>query len=399
MQSASIDLRYICTAIGNLAGIPVRCYRGKELLFYHSVSPLPKDPVCLYIGELLQIREHVGYFITEHFDYYGVVTSGETRIILGPSRRTTESEQELRELAFRADVPKEQINDFVLAMKNIVNMPLDSIIQILLTLNHVLNGEKRSLADVTVFDGDLPPAQPRGGQMPELAPREDGGRQEHFNNSLATEQTLLTFVRHGDTEALNRWIAEAPAVNSGILAKEQLRQQKNTFIVTATLVCRAAIRGGVDVQDALALSDSYIQKCELLRDALSVNRLLFRMVLDYTERVERMRRDSAPSQLVLDVRNYILHHLSEPIRTAAVAEKLFLSRSKLSTKFKEETGQNLSDFILNEKTEEAKRLLRYTDKPLVSVGTYLGFSSQSHFTRTFKKYAGLTPAEYRARNT
>ncbi len=55
----------------------------------------------------------------------------------------------------------------------------------------------------------------------------------------------------------------------------------------------------------------------------------------------------------------------------------------------------LSDFILNEKTEEAKRLLRYSDKSVAAISAYLGFSSSGHFSRVFKKYAGITPNEYR----
>ena len=55
----------------------------------------------------------------------------------------------------------------------------------------------------------------------------------------------------------------------------------------------------------------------------------------------------------------------------------------------------LTDFILRKKSEEAGRLLTYTDKSLTSVSEYLGFSSQSHFARVFKKYMGMTPAEYR----
>ena len=58
-------------------------------------------------------------------------------------------------------------------------------------------------------------------------------------------------------------------------------------------------------------------------------------------------------------------------------------------------GETLTDFILKEKTEEAKRLLRYTDKTATMIGSYLGFSSQSHFSRVFRKYTGQTPAEYR----
>lgn len=50
-------------------------------------------------------------------------------------------------------------------------------------------------------------------------------------------------------------------------------------------------------------------------------------------------------------------------------EGLFLGRPCLSRKFKEETGESLMDVILKEKTEEAKRLLRYSDKPLTAIAS------------------------------
>lgn len=63
---------------------------------------------------------------------------------------------------------------------------------------------------------------------------------------------------------------------------------------------------------------------------------------------------------------------------------MFFSRTHLAAKFKKETGVTLTDFILKEKTEEAKHPLRYTDNPLTAISAYLGFSSQSHFTNVFR---------------
>jgi AraC-like DNA-binding protein len=80
-----------------------------------------------------------------------------------------------------------------------------------------------------------------------------------------------------------------------------------------------------------------------------------------------------------------------------IVSKKHLSRPYLSRKFIEETGESLTNFILKEKTEEAKRLLRYSDKTLTAISNYLGFSSQSHFSRVFKKFTGSAPGEYRAK--
>ena len=119
------------------------------------------------------------------------------------------------------------------------------------------------------------------------------------------------------------------------------------------------------------------------------------MVLDYTEQEARLRNGNSPANVETDVSNYVQHHLSEPINVEALAKSLFLSRTYLAAKFKKESGTTLTDFILKEKVEEAKRLLRYTDKHATAIAAYLGFSSQSHFANVFKKYTNKSPNEYR----
>ncbi len=205
-------------------------------------------------------------------------------------------------------------------------------------------------------------------------------------------------MRKGDTAALHTWMERAPAIRGGILAPEYLRQMKNIFIVTATLCSRAAIRGGLDVDDAFSLSDFYIQSCERLDTAEKITNLQYHMVLEFTERVERLHLGEHPGKLAVAVANYVQHHLSENISTEALAQSLFMGRSYLSAKFHRETGVKLNDFILQQKAEEAKRLLRYTDRSAASIGDYLAFSSPAHFSRVFKKYVGFTPNEYREKH-
>lgn len=395
----NLDLRYLCTVIGNLTGIPIRIYSGENRIFYYSLVQLSKDPMELYRRELFEIGTNVGYFVTENFFYYGIINSADTKIIIGPTRQISGSDQELQELAFRSDIPPEETEDFIRGIKSIVSMPLESIMQILCTVNHVLNGEKLTLQDISIYDAEQADLQKQLIEQQAVLDKsvyspEDQGTQ-NIHSSFQLEQTLMDMIRKGDTAALREWIASAPAVNGGKLAIDQLRQMKNTFIVTATLASRAAIRGGLDVDDAFSLSDSFIQKCELLSSPERIINLQYHMVLSFTERVERLRSGKSPSKLVIDVANYIQHHLSEAITAEAIAKSLYLSRPYLSRKFKLEVGESLTDFILKEKTEEAKRLLRYTDKTATAIGVYLGFSSQGHFARVFKKYAGATPHEYR----
>lgn len=397
----NIDLNYICTTIGNLARMPIRIFQNSAQIFYRSVVYLPKDPITAFRDEILAVDSHVSYFVTPYFHYYGILNSGEYKIIIGPTFQVKQSDQTLRELAFLCDVTKDETKEFLDGMHSILPMPLDSILQILCVVNYIVNNEKITINDIAIhekeqekltmtaeseraifqFDRDINTAE-----LPEL------------HNTLALEQTILNFIRQGDTLRLREWIKDIPAVHGGTLAFDQIRQLKNTFIITAALASRAAIRGGMDIDDAFTLSDAYIQKCELMNTIEQITNLQYHMIFEYTQRVEKLRLVKVPSKFIADITNYVQHHLSEPISTEEMAKALFMNRSWMAVKFKQETNMTLTDFILKEKTEEAKRLLRYTDKPITSISAYLGFSSQSHFSRTFKKYTGSLPNEYRKRH-
>ncbi len=393
-----IDWEYLTRSVARLSGIPVRAYRnGTELSRCFPVT-LPRDPLEVCRKEVFAVTEHVGFYVSPLFHYYGVLNAGDIKIVVGPTAQIMADAQKLRELAFRADVPPEEVPAFVEGMNAIVRLPVETLLQMLCTMNHFLNGgEKLELSDLAIHETEQ--ALIKSGVERRRTSRvyeEVPAQQAH--NTLALEEALMGIVRRGDSVALRRWLSAAPAIQGGTIAGDQLRQLRNLFIVTATLVSRAAIRGGMRQDDAFSLSDAYIQRAELLTSHSKIQNLQYNMLLEYTEQVEKLRRGEHTTKLSLDVANYVRHHLSEPVSVEKMAEAFFLSRPYLSSKFKQETGQTLTDFILKEKTEEAKRLLRYSDKPLSAISAYLGFSSHGHFSRVFKKYAGLTPGEYREKH-
>ena len=394
-----VDYEYLARSMARLSGVPVRLFEGERLLCQFFPAPLAKDPMELCKTEIFSISSNVGYFSSSVlFHCYGVLNNGDMRIVIGPTSQIMSDIQKLRELAFRLDVPKDEVQTFVDGMCAIIPLPAETVLQILCTVNHMLNGEKLELSDVAIFDDEqiLIKTDVEKSRTERTYSEDTVAKQAH--NTLAIEEALMGIVRNGDTVALRRWLSQAPAVQGGKLAGDQLRQQRNLFIVTATLASRAAIRGGMREDDAFSLSDSYIQRAELLSSYSRIMNLQYNMILEFTEQVEKLHRGKHESKFALDVANYIRHHLSETISVDKMAEEFFLSRPHFSTKFKQETGVTLTDFILNEKTEEAKRLLRYSDKTASAISVYLGFSSQGHFARVFKKYAGCTPNEYRQKH-
>ena len=395
----TIDYEYLTRSIARLSGIPVRAYRGGTELCRFFPVDLPRDPLEDCREEVFAVSEHVGFYASPLFHYYGVLNAGEFRIVIGPTAQIMADEQKLRELAFRLGVPREQVPAFAEGMNAIVRLPAETLLQMLCTLNLFLNGgEKLELADLAIHETEQMLIKTGVEQRRTSRVYDQDAPSEQEHNTLAIEEALMGIVSRGDSVALRRWLASAPAVRGGTIAGDQLRQLRNTFIVTATLVSRAAIRGGMRQGDAFSLSDAYIRRAELLKSHTGILNLQYNMLSEFTEQVEKLRRGANATRLSIDVANYVRHHLSEPISVAKMAGEFFLSRPYLSSRFKRETGRTLTDFILSEKTEEAKRLLRYSDRPLSAVSAYLGFSSHGHFSRVFRKYAGMTPGEYREKH-
>lgn len=92
---------------------------------------------------------------------------------------------------------------------------------------------------------------------------------------------------------------------------------------------------------------------------------------------------------------YIEAHLDEVIRLQDLANVANLSEFHLQRSFKESCGVSPHHFIAHRRIERAKEQIRSGD-PLAQIAEACGFSSQSHFTRSFKAGVGVTPAGYRS---
>lgn len=388
----NIDLKYIATTIANLANIPIRIYENNQQIFYYATMNLIVDPIILNISDILKIEDHISYYINRDFFYYGIINYDKFKIILGPSFNNI-TDETIKNMAFNCNIDNDSYNAFFKAIKAIMPMPLNSIMQILCTINYILNDEKLTLEDIIIYDSEQKKYEK---EINKIEIKNNlNTNVTNIHNTIDLENMMLNYVRNGDIDNLKQWLQKAPAIRGGILANEQIRQLKNTFVVTITLVSRSAINGGLDIDEALSLSDSYIQKCELLNSIEHITNLQYHMLLDYTKRVYDLKINKINYKLVLTITNYIKHHITEPINITKLAKDLFISRTYLATKFKNETNMTLTNYFMKMKIDEAKKLLLYTSKSLNQISSYLGFSSQSHFTNTFKKYTNKSPNEYR----
>jgi AraC family transcriptional regulator len=96
------------------------------------------------------------------------------------------------------------------------------------------------------------------------------------------------------------------------------------------------------------------------------------------------------------VQRYVHAHLDADLSLDDLAREVGLSKYHFSRRFKERTGQSPYQFVIYERVRAARHLLRNSNRPLAQIALDVGFNSQSHFTRTFKRHVGATPGRYRA---
>lgn len=93
------------------------------------------------------------------------------------------------------------------------------------------------------------------------------------------------------------------------------------------------------------------------------------------------------------------HHLAveEEGRVAlrSVAKEVGMSYFHFSRAFKQAMGMTPTNYIAERRIERAKALMEETDLPISEIALRSGFSSQSHFTTSFRRLSGVTPRSFR----
>ena len=183
--------------------------------------------------------------------------------------------------------------------------------------------------------------------------------------------------------------------NVPVRSDDVLRQSKTSIIVFTSLVCRAAIEGGLSPEESYALGDNYIQSAENAKTMDDLDPLALIMYDDFVRRVHKCRTNPNLSQQVQKCVDYIEMHLEEKICAADLAAQVGYTEYYLTHKFKEETGLSVTDYIKFAKIERAKVLLKSTGQTVQDIAAALSFSTRNYFSRVFQEVTGQTPMEYR----
>lgn len=255
-------------------------------------------------------------------------------------------------------------------------------------------------------DFHIPSSQVQKRVMEEIFQRQEN---EERHNPYEQELRELYSIEQGDAETLAKSISETYEGDFGILAKDPLRSHKNLVIGNITMASRAAIRGGLSVEEAFTVADSLIQQLEEIDSIPEVSAFKQEAQYLYVRLVAAARaakkenrgkkgqkeRKAVKNPLVSQVKDYIFTHLHDAIQVAHIAGHLQVNPDYLSHLFREQEKVTITQYIQREKVKRGENLLKYSDYRIRDIAFYLGFSTQSHFAKVFRQQVGMSPNEYR----
>lgn len=102
-----------------------------------------------------------------------------------------------------------------------------------------------------------------------------------------------------------------------------------------------------------------------------------------------------PPRQLRQILDYIGAHLDRDIKLADLAQLLGMSQYHFSRLFKQSLSISPYQYLLQQRVERAKQLLKQTDRLIIDIAFDCGFNSHSHLSNQFRQLTGMTPKAYR----
>lgn len=213
--------------------------------------------------------------------------------------------------------------------------------------------------------------------------------------------------RYADEERLMRAVSAGQAGQAAIIysrftsrqmerrTSPPLRDMKNYFIVFNTLLRKAAEYGHVHPLYIDQVSSTLAKEIEAAQSVETLSTLGPKMVRHYCRLVQDFSM-KGHSHLISKLLIIVEADLTADLSLSALARQLNVNSSYLSALFKKELGATLTEYVSRRRVNYAMLLLEATSLQIQAIAQKCGIPDVNYFTRTFKKYAGVTPKEYRA---
>ena len=232
----------------------------------------------------------------------------------------------------------------------------------------------------------------------EPAPYEDHSKIRQIEMRYEASAALTEAVKQGNLSlALKMFQEMNHGITSMIRNPDPMRNAQNMCIVLNTQLRHAMEERGIHPYRLDMVSGDIGRQIEALKSMEEVITFYGSIIRRYCELAQEKNYahlEPFSRQAVV----YIKNHLTDNLTVKSTADALLVNANYLSGKFHREVGMTFTDFVNQQRSEQAASLLRRTNMQIQQVAAAVGYNNASYFAKQFVRFFGLTPREYRRRN-
>lgn len=156
------------------------------------------------------------------------------------------------------------------------------------------------------------------------------------------------------------------------------------------------IQEAVDKIEKEMIKEKLIKYGEYLIDRIDSKKPVEVQINTVVNKLIEPATDNIKEQSVVNVvKNYLELHYNENISRKDVEALVHLNEDYLNRIYKQSTGYSLMEYIQFYRIMVAKRMLLNSYTSISEIAVQIGYDSPAYFSKIFKKFTGVTPAEYR----
>jgi len=224
---------------------------------------------------------------------------------------------------------------------------------------------------------------------------------ESLNRTVSTvghyafDSDLYYHIRYGDIKRLYEDQNSISNLSSYYYLENDIVFLRMAAIFYGSICSHYAVLGGLDINIVREHFAKFIIECFDYATPNDFKLAIPRFARLLCLEVHDKHQEIYTSGLIKECTDYISANLYTHISLTDLENITRSSRKTIYRHFKDCLDTTPSEYIGNKRLEESKRLLSDTNLGIVDIATMLDYSSQSHFTKNFKKKYGLTPLQYR----
>lgn len=190
----------------------------------------------------------------------------------------------------------------------------------------------------------------------------------------------------------NRWDAVCDQLT---VIDEKYR--KEFTIRSSTKLCNMIYTGSLFREEE---TDYYIYSLkQLVSEYGSLTEMLRRLrEAIISAKTSGVAEESFTNTAFMKLMGYINKNYKNEISLTSAGEALHMNPNYVSQLFKKEAGTTFIRYITQLRLDDAVKLLMTTNMPVVDIAMGVGFNDYFYFLKTFKKFKGKTPSQYRKEN-